>query len=98
MRALRHDERDQWQAHADEGDLAIFDLARSGSDHQFAERVLFRGRVHHFPENFAVLFSTYEAIPSLASSLVNRRCCNSRSSASPDSIGSSQPVCTARLI
>src|SRR5262249_37885363 len=52
----------------------------------------------YFALNVAGRFSTYAFRPSLASSLANRRCCSSRSTASADSSGISQPVCTERLM
>src|SRR5580765_8928654 len=52
----------------------------------------------YFAVNVAGRFSTYAARPSLASSLWNRICWFSRSTARADSIGISQPVCTARLM
>src|SRR5256714_6591754 len=52
----------------------------------------------HFALKFAGRFSTYAARPSLASSLWNKSCWFSRSTARADSIGISHPVCTARLM
>src|SRR5207247_2915321 len=52
----------------------------------------------HFPLNSAIRFSWFAAIPSLASSLWNSCCCNSRSMARPLSNGTSAPDCTERLI
>src|SRR5204863_3153739 len=52
----------------------------------------------HRPLNSATRFSTYAAMPSLASSDWNSCCCRSRSSVRPDSNGTSAPDCTARLI
>src|SRR5271155_5154496 len=55
-------------------------------------------RFDYFALKTAGRFSTYAAKPSFASSLWNRICWFSRSTASADSIGISHPVCTARLI
>src|SRR5207247_10025878 len=52
----------------------------------------------HRPLNSATRFSTYAAMPSLASSDWNSCCCSSRSSVRPDSNGTSAPDWTARLI
>jgi tRNA A37 threonylcarbamoyladenosine synthetase subunit TsaC/SUA5/YrdC len=50
------------------------------------------------PENTGLRFSTKALRPSRASSLANSFACSSRSSARPDSRGSSPPDCTARLM
>src|ERR1039457_3347983 len=52
----------------------------------------------HLAVNTAGRFSTYAASPSFASSLWNRICWFSRSTANADSMGISHPVCTARLM
>src|SRR5207302_9007842 len=52
----------------------------------------------HRPLTSAPRFSTYAAMPSLASSDWNRCCCSSRSSVKPDSNGTSAPDWTDRLI
>src|SRR5215469_13454651 len=52
----------------------------------------------YFALNSAGRFSTYAASPSFASSLWKSNCWFSRSTASADSSGISQPVCTERLI
>ena len=48
--------------------------------------------------NSAARFSTKAASPSRASSDANSFACSSRSSANPDSSGSCDPYCTARLM
>src|SRR5690606_22655874 len=53
---------------------------------------------HQRPWNSGERLSMNAAIPSRASADVNRRCCSSRSSASPLSSGISSPVWTARLM
>src|SRR5207253_3332060 len=67
-------------------------------DEELAGLDLYFGDRCHFAVNVAGRLSTYAARPSFASSLWKSSCWFSRSMASADSIGTSHPLCTARLM